>query len=343
MPNAAAFVYVANADSQDVSVFALAANGDLTPVETVAVPGPAEPGSTLPLAISPDKQYLFAGLRNAPFTVATFAIDRKTGSLAYVGSGPLADSMAYIATDRTGNFLFGASYGGNKVTVSRIGANGVVAPAHQIVDTKPSAHCILPDASNRHVFHTALGGDVIYQQRFDAAAGRLTPNEPNTVSVKDKAGPRHIAFAPGGAFAYLINELDASIYVFPYDAANGRLGQEIQVVSALPKDFSGKPWGADIHLTPDGRLLYASERGSHSLAAFRVDARSGMLMLIGNFPTERQPRGFNIDPGGRLLLAVGQLSNSMTVHAIGESGDLSVLKRYAVGKNPNWVEIVSSP
>jgi 6-phosphogluconolactonase len=110
----------------------------------------------------------------------------------------------------------------------------------------------------------------------------------------------------------------------------------------LPKGFDGKPWAADIHLTPDGKFLYASERTTSALAAFRVDPKTGLLTPIDSYPTEKQPRAFNIDPTGRYLLSVGQLSNSMTSYAIDKAtGKLLKLKEYPVGKNPNWVEIVS--
>jgi 6-phosphogluconolactonase len=164
------------------------------------------------------------------------------------------------------------------------------------------------------------------------------------VGVKVKAGPRHFRFSPDERFVYLLCELDASIYVFPYDAASGRLSKETQVASAVPPGFAGKPWAADIHLTPDGKFLYASERTSSTLAAFRVDANSGALVPIASYPTETQPRGFAIDPSGRTLLAVGQLSNSLTAHAIDpDSGALRALARYPVGKNPNWIEMARLP
>src|SRR3984893_4666302 len=83
---AATFVYVGNADSQDVSILELKSNGDLTPVETTAVPGPAKPGSSLPLAVSPDRKRLYAGLRNEPYSVVTFAIEDRTGKLKLVRS-----------------------------------------------------------------------------------------------------------------------------------------------------------------------------------------------------------------------------------------------------------------
>jgi len=339
---AATFVYVGNADSQEVSVLELKANGDLTPVETRAVPGPAKPGSSLPLAVSPDKKRLYVGLRNEPYSVVTFTIDAKTGKLTPLGPGPLADSMAYVATDRSGKFLLSASYGGNKVTVNPIGPDGIVQAAQQVMPTQPNAHCIVADPSNRYVLHTSLGGDLVYLEKFDVRTGKLVPNDPPSVSVKAKAGPRHLVFAPNRKFVYLLNELDASIYVFPWEAKTGILKKEVQVATSLPKGFEGKPWAADIHLTPDGKYLYASERTTSTLAAFKVDPKTGMLTSIDSFATEKQPRGFSIDPTGRYLLAAGQLSNSMTAYAIDKAtGKLTKLKDYPVGKNPNWVEIVA--
>jgi 6-phosphogluconolactonase len=340
--NAATFVYVGNSDSQEVNVLELKASGELTPIETTAVPGPAKPGGSLPMAVSPDKKRLYVGLRNEPYSVVTYTIDAKTGKLKLVGPGPLADSMAYIVTDRSGKFLLSASYPGHKVTVSPIGADGVVQAATQIMPTQPNAHCIMPDPTNHFVLHTSLGGDLVYQEKFDAKTGKLTPNDPPSISIKAKAGARHLVFSPNRKFVYLISELDGSIYVFPWDAKTGTLQKEVQVTTSLPKGFDGKPWAADIHLTPDGKFLYASERTSSTLAAFSVDAKTGMLTPIDSFSTEKQPRAFSIDPTGHYLLSVGELSNSMTTYAIdNKSGKLTKLKEYPVGKKPNWVEIVS--
>jgi 6-phosphogluconolactonase len=340
--SAATFVYVGNADSQDVTILELKPGGDLTLVDDVAVPGPAKPGGSLPLAVSPDKKRLYVGLRNEPYSVVAFAIDARSGKLTLVGPGPLADSMAYVATDRSGKFLFGASYTGNKITVSPIGPDGVVQPAQQIMETQPNAHCILPDPSNRYVLHTSLGGDLVYQEKFDAKTGKLTPNNPPSISIKAKAGARHLVFSSNRKFVYLVNELDASIYVFPWDAKTGTLKKEVQVTTALPGGFDGKPWAADIHLTPNGKFLYASERTTSTLAAFRVNRGTGLLTSIDTYPTEKQPRSFNIDPTGRYLLSVGQLSNSLTAYAIDKAtGKLTKLNEYPMGKNPNWVEIVS--
>jgi 6-phosphogluconolactonase len=336
-------MYVGNAETQDIGVFRLREDGDLVPVETRRIPGPEKPGFSTPMAVNPDKRFLFVGLRNEPYSVVTFHIDPAKGTLTFVGSGPLADQMAYISTDRTGRFLFAASYQGSKVTVSPIAQGGIVGATHQVVSTKPNAHCIVPTRSNRHVLHTSLGGDVVHQQTFDAATGELSPNQPYERAVRAKAGPRHIVFSSDETIAYLINELDGSICVFPFDAGEGTLGDEIQVVNALPPDFTGKASAADLHLTPNGKFLYASQRNANTLAAFRV-APDGKLIPVGHYPTETQPRGFNIDPSGRYLFAVGQLSHGMTSYAIDqESGALTVLRKHPVGRNPNWIEFVVLP
>ncbi len=142
---------------------------------------------------------------------------------------------------------------------------------------------------------------------------------------------------------YVIGELDGAVYVFDYNGATGDLKQK-QVVSALPANFQGKPSAADLHITPNGKFLYGSERTTSTLAGFQVDAANGTLTPIGSVPTEKQPRGFNIDSSGRYLLAVGQLSNGLSSYAIDPtSGKLTKLKEYPMGKNPNWVEIVDLP
>src|SRR5205807_411059 len=107
--SAATFVYVGNSDSQDITVFRLDGDGRLAVLATIPVPGPAAPGTSLPLASSPDKKFLYAGLRNQPYSVVTFSIDPGSGKLTLAGTGPLANSMAYIVTDRTGRFLLAAS------------------------------------------------------------------------------------------------------------------------------------------------------------------------------------------------------------------------------------------
>ena len=337
------FAYVGNADSNDISVFKLAESGEMTPVQTAAFTGVDKPGSSTPLAITPDHRVLIAGVRSQPFLAVSFAIDPKTGQLSPLGNGPLADSMANIAVDSTGKFLFSASYGGNKVALNPLLANGVAGEPKQVIPTGLNAHAFLPSPDNRFVFATNLGSDQVLTFAFDAVAGTLAPSDPPVTKVPEKSGPRHFVFHPNGKFVYLIHELNGDVAAFSYEAKSGAW-DEIQRTTALPEGFTGKPWAADIHITPDGRFLYASERTTHTLAGYKVDATSGKLTSIGSVPTEKQPRGFHIDPSGRYLVAVGELSDSMTVYAIDQSsGALTKLKSYPTGKKPNWVEFLTLP
>src|SRR5689334_11202810 len=156
------FAYIGNADSNDINVFRVEpASGEIKAVETVPLPGVEKPGSSTPLAVSPDRQLLFAGVRSEPYMVLSFAIDSNSGRLTYRGRGPLADSMANLATDRTGKFLFSASYGGNKVALNPIGAGGIVGAPTQVIPTGLNAHAFLPSPDNHFVFATNLGSDQI--------------------------------------------------------------------------------------------------------------------------------------------------------------------------------------
>jgi 6-phosphogluconolactonase len=296
----------------------------------------------MPLAASPDGHVLYASVRSAPFRVLSLAIDAASGRLAEIGSAPLPGSSCWISLDRSGRFLLSASYGASLVGVSPIGSDGTVEPAQQVVATEANAHSIQADPSNRFAFAACLGGGVLRQMRFDPASGRLADNDPPAWRARADAGPRHFAFHPRLPTVYLLNELDASLDVLVLDRERGLLAAPIQTASTLPPGFTGgKPWAADLHLTPDGRFLYASERRSSTLASFAVDSTSGTLTPLGATPTEAEPRGFAITPDGRFLFAVGQASHRLSRYAIdGASGALTKLGDQPVGTNPNWVEIV---
>lgn len=337
---AATWVYVSNADSQDLSVLELDRNAaTLKPVETVPLAGMA-----MPMAVSPDKRVLYVALRSQPFRVVSLAIDPASGKLRKLGEAPLADSMANIDTDATGRWLFAASYPGHKITVNSIGKDGAVGAVQQLIPTAPNAHAIHADAANRHVFATSLGGDHLSAWRFDAETGRLTANDPAlTIVAPEKSGPRHFVWDRAQRHMYVLNELDAGLHVMAYDAAQGTL-RAVQRTTVLPAGFAGKPWAADLHLSPDGRTLYASERTSSTLSSFRVDAATGQLQPLGQVPTEKSPRGFAVDSSGRFLIAAGQESHSLSLHPIDPAtGIPGTPTRVPAGKNPNWVEIVDFP
>ncbi len=330
-------VYVSNADSGDLAVLHLdAASGALVEVQRVEV-GPVP----MPLAVSPDARFLYVAQRGEPWRVVSFRIDAASGRLTQIGVAPLPHSMAYIATDRCGLHLLSASYGGHLIAVGPIDPQGVARPAQQVLETPPNAHAIVAVPSNRHVLATSLGGGVVLQYCFDVRSGRLTPNVPPTYAPHGAASPRHLRFSADTRFVYLLGELDAMIDVLAFDGERGLL-DKLQTISTLPPGFAGQPWAADLQLTPDGRMLYTSERRSSVLAGFRVDRANGKLKPLGHWPTQAQPRAFSITPDGRHLLVAGQLSGRVGVHAIDAAdGSLRPQGEIEVGLNPSCVAVVA--
>lgn len=331
-----AIAYVANADSQDICILKLDRERG-----TLELIGKADTGgAVMPLAPSPDKRFLYASLRSEPFSVASFAIDPRTGALSRIGTAPLPDSMANIVVDRTGRWLFSASYGASMVSVSPIGKDGIAQAATTVLPTGKNAHAAIIDAANRHLYVTNLGSDEVQQYRFDAASGKLAPNDPPAFKARAGSGPRHMVIHPDARHAYLLNELDATVDLLAIDGYQGTLSR-VNSWPTMPAGADAKPWAADIHLTPDGRFLYTSERNTSTLAMWKIDDATRELTLIGHEPTEQQPRGFQIDSTGQWLLAVGQVSNRMTAYRIDPAtGRLTIHAQLPMGNNPNWVEIV---
>ena len=330
-----AHVYVSNADSGDISVLHMAADGALQLQNTVTVGG-----NLMPMAISPSQHMLYAARRSDPMAVVSLAIDPQSRDLRRVGESPLPASMAYVGTDTAGRFLLAASYPGHQLTVSPVQPDGTVGAVQQVVPTGPNAHAIVASPCNRYVLATSLGSGELMVYAFHAETGRLTPA--STWHARAGAGPRHFRFDPAGRFVYLLNELDGTVDVLAWDAQQGRLSIVQSCVDILPPGFTGNPWAADLHLTPDGRYLYTSERTSSTLAHFAVDAVTGHISPRGHTAVEAQPRGFAIDATGQHLLVVGQLSQHLSRYEIDrETGQLTLRQRLPVGQGPNWVEILA--
>ena len=356
---AGTFVYVSNAEDGDIGMYTLQADGSLQPGQRFK----AEK-LVMPMAVSPDKRFLIAAVRSKPFQAYSYSIDKSSGALNLVGTGTLAESYPYIALDRSGRSLLGASYGANQVGVNPVGADGRVGEPLQVIPTARNAHSIRTDNTNRFVFVPHLGTDQVFQFVFDEKSGKLTANTPPVLQLKPGTGPRHLIVSSDNRFVYLLNELTGMVTTLALDQNAGTL-KELDSVSALPSDTKlgpgvprgavGTPganqaprntandiWASDLHLTPNGRLLYAAERTSSTLGAFRVDAASGKLTYLGSTSTEKQPRGFNIDPSGRFVVVSGELSDTISSYVIDtETGALKLIGRYPTGKGANWVEIVA--
>ena len=336
----ATIVYVSCADDKAIAVLAMdPATGALHEQARVPIPGTEVPSSSsLPMALSPDRRFLYAGLRTEPFPVSSFAIDPATGALTHVGMARLADTMCYLSTDMTGRFLFSASYHGSRIGVSPI-VGGIVQDSVQVVETPPKAHSVVVAPDNRFVYAASLGGDVVLRMAFDASNGRLGVPE-IAARVASGAGPRHFRITDDGQSLYLINELAGSINFYARDPQSGAL-TERQSLTMLAAPLEGSAAAADIHLTPNGRFLYGSGRKTNILSGFRIDAATGMLSAIEIVPSEPTPRGFAIEPSGRFLFCAGMTAGTVATYTIQATGHLTRSSVVPVGEGPNWIEILT--
>jgi 6-phosphogluconolactonase len=355
---AATFVYVSIADDGQIATYTLQPDGSLKPGQRI----PAA-NIVMPMALSPDKRFLIAAVRSKPYQAYSYNIERSSGELELISKGPLAESFPYISLDRRGRFLFGASYGANLVSVNPVTADGRIGDPVQVVPTARNAHSIRADNSNRFVFAPHLGTDQVFQFLFDDKSGRLTANTPPVLQLKQGTGPRHLVISQDNSFMYLLNELTGTVTTLALNPSTGLL-TELDSVSILPPDTKlvpGSPrgavgtpganqaqgrntdndiWAADLHLAPNGRFLYATERTTSTIGVLSVDGTSGKLVYLGSTPTEKQPRGFNIDPTGRFLITSGEKSDMLAVYSIDAQSGAEPVGRYPTGNGANWVEIV---
>jgi 6-phosphogluconolactonase len=356
---AATFVYVSHADDGDIGVYRMLDSGELQPgVRAKAA------SVVMPMTVSHDRRFLYAASRSKPYRVHVYSINRGTGELTPLSTSPLAESYPYISLDKTGRFLFGASYGGHVISVNAVGSDGRVSPEPlQLIPVGRNAHSIRVDNSNKFVYVATLGSDEVFMFRFDAKTGRLSSNTPAVYLMQAMTGPRHFITSGDDKHLYLLSELLGTVTTFAIDGKTGLL-TELSSASGLPpntklgpgaprgaigganapppRDTSNDIWAADLHMTPNGKFLYISERTGNMIGAFSVDGASGKLTYLSSTPTERQPRGFAIDPKGRFLVATGEKSDTISVYAIDQgNGALKLLGKYPAGKGANWVEIVS--
>ena len=331
-----AVVFVSSAPQKKLSVHVLdLGTGVLEPRGDVPLGG--APG---PQFLHPDGKRLYVSLRSTE-SVAAFRVDRKTGALRPIRTSGIDLNATYIAADRSGRWLLAVSYRDGKVATYRIADDGgVVGDPVSVFDTHRCAHAILADKANRFVLVPHTCANAVYQFRFDAKTGSLTPNDPARVEPAVGLEPRHLAFHPDLDVIYFDDEVGSSVTAYRYDRERGSV-VPFQTVSTLPAGFSDKNTCADLELTTDGRFVYASNRGHNSIAGFSADPKDGRLTAIGQFGTGDTPRSFNLSPNDRWIVVAGQRSNDLTVHRRDTAnGTLQKVAVHPTGAGPAWVEIV---
>ncbi|MCL4860678.1 MAG: lactonase family protein [Caldilineaceae bacterium] len=306
-----------------------AATGAMT--ELSVAPGVVNPSF---VALDPQYRYLYAVSEvidesgKSGGGVAAFRVDRSAGALTALntrssgGAGP-----CYVTVDATGKWVLTANYNSGSVIVHPIQPDGSLGEASdfkQHVGSSvnpqrqegPHAHSFVIAPDNRFAYAPDLGMDKVMIYSLDTEKGKLTPGAQPFAQTEPGGGPRHFDFHPNRKFAYCNLEIGNKVIVFAYDEASGGL-QEIQSISTVPADFSGRSHTADLHIHPSGRFLYCSNRGHDSIAMYAVDEATGKLTFLGAESTQGQtPRNFAIDPTGTLLLAANQNSSTVAAYHI---------------------------
>ena len=283
------------------------------------------------LTLAPSRRYLYAVNEIEEFegkksgAVSAFAVDQRTGDLRLLNKqASLGADPCYVDVDTSGRFVLIANYTGGNVTIFPTERDGGLGDATDMKQYQGSsvnrgrqesshAHSIVLDRANRFAYSCDLGADKVMIFRFDTQNGKLLPGESPWVQVKAGAGPRHLAFHPTGNYMFVLNELHSTVTAFARNPEKGSL-QELQTITTLPKDFAGANTGADVHVSPNGRFLYCSNRGHDSIAIFKIDPSKGALTALGHESTRgRTPRNFAIDPTGTFLLVANQKSDNIVV------------------------------
>ena len=287
------------------------------------------------IALHPGRPLFYAVNEKEADQVRTFALDPATGALTQLNSQPTGGVWpCHLSLDPAGKWLLTANYYSGSLTIFPILPDGRLGPYSDIVKHRgipgpdpvrqktAHPHMIKFDPTGHFVLVSDLGLDRIFIYILDASSGKLQPYTPGEVIMPPASGPRHFVFNSTGRFLYLANELDSTVTACTWDGGTGRL-TPFQKLPTLPAGFEGVNNVADIHLHPNGRFLYVSNRGHDSLAIFAVDERSGLLSALGHAPSGgRTPRGFAIDPFGKFLLVANQDSNSIITLPIEEQTGL---------------------
>lgn len=284
------------------------------------------------LLLHPNRRYLYAVNEDDQFqgrhsgAVSAYVIDPANGRLTLLNQAPTrSPGPCHLAMDKTRRWLFVANYAGGSVAEFPIEKDGSLgdnlaflqhrgSSVNHERQASPHPHQVVPSPDNRFVLVPDLGLDEVLSYRLDAATGALAPADPPFTKVAAGSGPRHLAFHPNGKLVYLVNELAATVGVYAYDATRGHLDALLQTASLAPADYVGPQSGAEIAVTPDGKFLYASNRGHDTIAVFGIDEEKGTLTKIDYISTEgKTPRHFALDPTGGFLFAANQDSGNVVL------------------------------
>ena len=302
-----------------------AATGQTTPVSSAFTDNPSY------LAIAPGGNFLYAVNETdgaKPGRVSSFSFSKSNGQLTFLNEQPTGgDDPCYVSVDDQRKWLMIANYSGGNLSALPIRADGSISPLAQLIQhtgkgfnpqrqEKPHVHSVTFTPDKHFVIAADLGLDKLSIYRFTTnATTPLSAPTDSTVATQPGSGPRHISFTPDGRYVYQINEMGGTVNAFGYKAGKLTL---IQQTLTHPESFTEDIGSADIHVSPNGKFLYASNRGvANNIAIYSIDPASGKLTTQGYQSTLGQgPRNFIIDPSGQWLLVANQRTNNIVIFHI---------------------------
>jgi 6-phosphogluconolactonase len=306
-------------------------NGSAMLVDSMPTPNPSY------LVVSPGNRFVYAvsevsrGQRNGK--VRAFAFDQHSGKLRYLNEqSSVGDNPCYVTMDKKGKWVIVGNYSSGTLAVLPVQKDGSLGPSvssaehfgksiHPRRQEAPHVHAVVLSPDDRFLYVPDLGKDKLMVYSFNSATGAIKPAKDSAIKLADGSGPRHFDFHPSGRWAYLVQELSGTVTGFKND--KGKL-RSMQTISTLPAGYSLPFTSADIHVSPDGKFLYASNRdSSNTIAIFSIDQKSGLLKLQGHQPTlGKTPRNFNFDPSGNFLLVANQNSDEVVIFRVDHSTGL---------------------
>ena len=307
------------------------------------------------LAVHPGGRWVYSVCEaQAGGGAAALERDPATGRLTLLNVASSGEKgSCHVALSPTGHAVVTANYGSGSVASFPVRDDASLGDAVSIVEhegsgpnekrqASPHAHSVTFDPTGRFLVVADLGTDELRVYTVDPQTAELRPHDPPAFDLHPGAGPRHVAFHPGGRWAYVINELDATMTAASWDAEAGTL-KEFQKISTLPEGYEGRRSTAEVVVHPNGRFLYGSNRGHDSLVIYAIDAHDGSLSRVGHemLPGD-EPRNFNIDPTGRWLIACFQNSDAVQVYRVDESsGGLTAVGEPVAVPMPVCVKFVA--
>lgn len=283
------------------------------------------------LAVSKNNKFVYAVNENDQGEVSSFSFEPKTGKLTFINKvSTLGGSPCFVSVDKNQKNLFVANYSGGNIAVLPLNEDGSIGAAVQTIkddghgpnkerQEKAHVHTAVLSPDEKYVLYTDLGTDKINITKYKGGKNNpIVPANPAFVSVTPGYGPRHLAFSNNKKTMYLITEMGSSVIVFDYN--NGKPKQR-QDITLLPDGFKGETGAADIHISPNGLFLYATNRGdANDISVFSINQENGELTFIERKPSGgKGPRNFIIDPTGKFLIVAHQNSDNITVWRLDET------------------------